>query len=141
MENKETTQAVAVRGSVKISDAKGKRGAVFGRWDGDALITDAGRLASSKAFGLVKGVKGAAKIAAYSEAQKRFNTLGEAFIASQQSEVASGRRDVKRVYTNPKNGRVHIETAPADKANKVLSALEGLPQDRIDKVLAALKLA
>lgn len=141
METKEATKTLAVRGSVKISDAKGKRGAVFGNWQGNALITDAGRLATSKAFALIKGVKGAAKVAAYSEAQKDFNKLGEAFIASQQSEVASGRRDVKRMYTNPKNGRVIIETATADKAGKVMDALKGLPQDVQDKVLAALKLA
>lgn len=141
METKEATKAVAVRGSVKIADAKGKRGAVFGNWAGKALITDAGRLAGRKAFGTIQNLKGSSLVAAYSEAQKHYNTLGEAFIASQQSEVASGRRDVKRMYTNPKNGRVIIETATADKAGKVAEALKGLPQDVQDKVLAALKLA
>lgn len=115
--------------------------AVFGNWAGKALITDAGRLAGRKAFGTLQNLKGSSLVAAYSEAQKEYNTLGEAFIASQQSEVASGRRDVKRMYTNPKNGRVIIETATADKAGKVAEALKGLPQEVQDKVLAALKLA
>jgi len=115
--------------------------AVFGRWDGEALVTDGGRLASRKDFGIVTATKGVKLTTDYAKAQASFNTLGEATLAKEQSEVASGRREMKRIYTNPKNGRTILETAPADKAVKVVEALKGLPQDVQDKVLAALKMA
>lgn len=115
--------------------------AVFGRWDGEALVTDGGRLASRKDFGTIQDIKGAQLTTEYAKAQASFNTLGEATLAKEQSEVASGRREMKRIFTNPKNGRTILETAPADKAVKVVEALKGLPQEVQDKVLAALKMA
>jgi len=115
--------------------------AVFGRWDGEALVTDAGRLASRKDFGTLQGFKGVKLTAEYAKAQARYNGLGEVVLASEQSAVAKGTREMKRIFTNPKNGRTILETAPADKAVKVVEALKGLPQEVQDKVLAALKMA
>ena len=114
---------------------------MFGRWEGAALVNSAGRLASRKDYGVVQGFKGAQLTTEYAKAQGEFNTLGEATLAKEQSEVASGRREMKRIFTNPKNGRTILETAPADKAVKVVEALKGLPKDVQDKVLAALKMA
>jgi len=115
--------------------------AVFGRWEGSALITDRGALASRKDYGAVQGFKGAQLTTEYAKAQSEFNTLGEATLAKEQSEVASGRREMKKIFVDPKNGRVTLITAPADKAVKVVEALKGLPQEVQDKVLAALKMA
>lgn len=140
METKNETKTIALRGDVKISDAKGKRKAVFGTWRGDALVTDAGRLAGRKALGALQNLKGAALTKAHSEGQAAFNTLGEKAISALQSEVAAGRMDMHRIHRNT-NGVVTIQAKPADKAVKVLDALKGLPQDVQDKVLSALKMA
>ena len=117
--------------------------AVFGRWEGASLVTDAGRIASRKDYGLVKGLKGAQLTTEYAKAQADFNTLGEATLAKEQSEVASGRREMKRIFTNPKNGRTILETAPADSAVKVTKILEdaGIEGDVMEKILHALKMA
>lgn len=139
METKEV--ATINRGSVKIAEAKGKRKAVFGNWDGEALVTDAGRLATRKAFGTLQNLKGSQLATEYAKAQSAFNTLGEASLAKAQSEVASGRMDMKRIYRDPKSGTITLQVKPADKAVKVLDALKGLPQEVQDKVLAALKIA
>jgi hypothetical protein len=139
METKEV--ALATRGSVKIADAKGKRKAVFGNWDGEALVTDAGRLATRKAYGTLQNLKGSQLATGYAKAQAFFNTLGEASLAKTASDVASGKMDMKRIYRDPKTGVVTLQAKPADKAVKVLDALKGLPQDVQDKVLAALKIA
>lgn len=116
--------------------------AVFGRWEGASLVTDAGRLASRKDYGAIKGFKGAQLTMEYAKSQADFNTLGEATLAKEQSEVASGRREMKRIFTNPKNGRTILETAPADKAIKITKILEeaGLESEVMDKVLAAMKM-
>jgi hypothetical protein len=139
METKEV--AIATRGSVKIADAKGKRKAVFGNWDGEALITDAGRLAGKKSFGIVQNIKGPLLVQEYAKAQSAFNTLGEAALAKTQSDVASGKMDMKRIYRDPKTGVITLQAKIADKNAKVLAALKGLPQEVQDKVLAALKIA
>jgi len=115
--------------------------AVFGRWEGSALVTDRGALASRKDYGAVQGFKGAQLTTEYAKAQSEFNTLGQAALSAEVAEVASGRREMKKIFVDPKNGRVTLITAPADKAVKVVEALKGLPQEVQDKVLAALKMA
>jgi len=117
--------------------------AVFGLWQGKSLVTASGRLASRKDLGTISQVKGAALTQAYTDSVAGFNRLGEAALSFEHSEIASGRREMKRIYTNPKTGRTILETAPANKAVKVSKILEeqGIESEVVEKILAALKIA
>lgn len=117
--------------------------AVFGSWQGSSLVSASGRLVSKKDLGLVTGKEKAELTQAHTESVQAFNRLGEATLAREQSEVASGRREMKRIYTNPKTGRTIIETATANKAVKVSKILEeqGIESEVVEKILAALKIA
>ena len=137
-----TNDAVQIKGD-RVGKTGRKLKAVFGRWDGEALVTEAGRLASRKDLGAVTGKSKGELTQAYTNSVARFNLVGEAFIAKEQSEVASGRREMARMFHNPKTGRTIIETTTANKAVKVSKILEeqGIDSEIVEKILAALKIA
>lgn len=115
--------------------------AVFGKWDGEALITEAGRLASRKDFGVVTDTKGVQLATRYDEAVNSFNLLGTAKLSFESTEIAAGKREMKRIYTNPKNGRTTIETAPANKDASLIKTMKeaGCTEAQIEAVLAKRK--
>lgn len=112
--------------------------AVFGIWSGEALVTEAGRLASRKDFGVITETKGVQLATRYDEAVNSFNTLGKATLAFESAEIASGKREMKRVYANPKTGRLILETAPANKDSKLVKQMKdaGCTEAQIEAVLA-----
>lgn len=142
MSNEITNALVAIK-PARINKAGRQLKAVFGSWQGKALVTDSGRLVSRKELGVVQGLEKSALTAAYSEAVLEFNRLGEAKLAHEQSEIASGRREMKQMLHNPKTGRTTIVTVSANKAVKVSKILEekGLDAESIESVLKALKIA
>lgn len=115
--------------------------AVFGNWNGEALITEAGRLASRKDFGVVTDTKGVQLASRYDEAVNAFNTLGKARLSFESTEIASGKREMKRIYTNPKTGRTILETAPANKDASLIKTMKeaGCTEAQIEAVLAKRK--
>lgn len=119
--------------------------AVFGAWvpvgDGETLLTEAGRLASRKDFGVITDTKGVQLANRYSEAVDAFNTLGKARLSFESTEIASGKREMKRIYTNPKTGRTILETAPANKDASLIKTMKdaGCTEAQIEAVLAKRK--
>jgi len=115
--------------------------AVFGNWNGDALVTEAGRLASRKDFGVITETKGVQLASRYDEAVNSFNTLGKARLSFESTEIASGKREMKRIYTNPKTGRTILETAPANKDASLIKTMKeaGCTEAQIEAVLAKRK--
>lgn len=142
MSNEITNALVAIKPARTAKSGRQLK-PVFGSWEGKSLVTESGRLASRKDLGAIQDLKGAALTAAYADSVAGFNRLGEATLAKEQSEVASGRREMKRIYTNPKSGRTILETAPANKAVKVSKILEeqGIDSEAVEKILKALKIA
>ena len=112
--------------------------AIFGNWSGEALVTEAGRLASRKDFGVITDSKGVQLASRYDEAVNSFNTLGKARLSFESTEIASGKREMKRIYTNPKTGRTIMETAPANKDSKLVKQMKdaGCTEAQIEAVLA-----
>ena len=115
--------------------------AVFGNWNGEALVTEAGRLASRKDFGVITETKGVQLASRYDEAVNSFNTLGKARLSFESTEIASGKREMKRIYTNPKTGRTILETAPANKDASLIKTMKeaGCTEAQIEAVLAKRK--
>lgn len=142
MSNEITNALVAIK-PARLNKAGRQIKPVFGVWQGAALITQSGRLASRKDLGAIKELKGAALTEAHSQSVEKFNKLGESALSSEQSAVAKGTREMKRIYVNPKTGRTILETAPANKAAKVAKILEekGLDSELVDSILQALKIA
>jgi len=142
MSNEITNALVAIKPARTAKSGRQLK-PVFGSWEGKSLVTQSGRLASRKDLGTLQDLKGAALTAAYADSVAGFNRLGEASLAREQSEVASGRREMKRMYTNPKTGRTILETAPANKADKARKILDeaGVSEEAVEKILKALKIA
>ena len=115
--------------------------AVFGNWNGEALVTEAGRLASRKDFGVVTETKGVQLATRYDEAVNAFNLLGTAKLSFESTKIASGEREMKRIYTNPKTGRTILETAPANKDASLIKTMKeaGCTEAQIEAVLAKRK--
>ena len=112
--------------------------AVFGNWNGEALVTEAGRLASRKDFGVITDSKGVQLATRYDGAVSAFNLLGTAKLSFESTKIASGEREMKRIYTNPKTGRTILETAPANKDSKLVKQMKdaGCTEAQIEAVLA-----
>jgi len=112
--------------------------AVFGRWDGSALITDTGRLCPKKEFALITKTKGAQLASKVEEAVARFNDLSIARMALESKLIAEGKRTAFRVYADPKSGRTIIETALANKDAKLIKQMKdaGCTEAQIEAVLA-----
>ena len=110
----------------RTSKAGRKLKAVMARWEGKALVIDStGRLANRKelAKAMPENASQSDVLKAYGEAIESFNRYGEARIASQQSEIASGQRQLTRFHEHPVTGVVTIVTAKADKATKMIEKL------------------
>ena len=141
MENAIVTQA-SIEIKAKRTAKSGRiLKAVFGNWNGEALVTEAGRLASRKDFGIVTDTKGVQLANRYSEAVDAFNTLGKARLSFESTEIASGKREMKRIFTNPKTGRTILETAPANKDASLIKTMKeaGCTEAQIEAVLAKRK--
>ena len=137
------TTLVTTQASIEIKPTRTVKSgrvmkAIFGNWSGDALITEAGRLASRKDFGVITDSKGVQLATRYDEAVNSFNTLGKARLSFESTEIASGKREMKRIYTNPKTGRTILETAPANKDSKLVKQMKdaGCTEAQIEAVLA-----
>jgi len=112
--------------------------AVFGEWNGEALVTESGRLASKKDLGIVIDKKGVYLSDRFADGVEAFNNLGKATLSFESTEIASGKREMKRIYTNPKTGRTILETAPANKDSKLVKQMKdaGCTEAQIEAVLA-----
>lgn len=140
----ETTPATTQQASIEIKPKRtapksGKvLSAVFARWHGEALITEAGRLCPRKEFGIVTQTKGAQLATRYEEAVTEWTTLGQATLAHQTTQLAEGKRSLVKMYADPKNGRLTIITAPANKDSKLVKQMKdaGCTDEQIELVLA-----
>jgi len=141
MENAIVTQASIEIKAKRTAKSGRTLKAVFGNWNGEALVTEAGRLASRKDFGIVTDTKGVQLASRYDEAVNAFNTLGKARLSFESTEIASGKREMKRIYTNPKTGRTILETAPANKDASLIKTMKeaGCTEAQIEAVLAKRK--
>lgn len=112
--------------------------AVFGNWNGEALITEAGRLCPKKEFGIVTDTKGVQLATRYDEAIASWTNLGMAKMSHESTELSAGKRSLVKMYADPKNGRLTIVTAPANKDSKLVKQMRdaGCTDAQIELVLA-----
>jgi len=139
METTLATQQASIEIKPKRTAKSGKAlSAVFARWHGDALITEAGRLCPRKEFGIVTQTKGVQLATRYDEAVTEWTTLGQATLAHQTTQLAEGKRSLVKMYADPKNGRLTIVTAPANKDSKLVKQMKdaGCTDEQIELVLA-----
>jgi len=142
----ETMKRVELTYSNPVIEIKPKRtaksgkalSAVFANWRGNALITQGGRLCPRKEFGIVTETKGVQLATRYEEAVAEWTTLGQASLALETTQLASGKRSLVKVYQDPKNGRLTIVTAPANKDSKLVKQMKdaGCTEAQIEAVLA-----
>jgi len=138
--------AIVTQASIEIKPKRtAKSGrtlkAVFGNWQGEALVTEAGRLVTKKDLGIVTGTTKMELEKRHSQAVDAFNTLGKARLSFESTEIAAGKREMKRIYTNPKTGRTIIETATANKDASLIKTMKeaGCTEAQIEAVLAKRK--
>ena len=136
--------AIATQASIEVkpkrTSAKSGRTlpAVFARWQGDALVTEGGRLCPKKEFGKVMDLKGVQLATRYDESVTAWNDLGKAKLAHESTEIAAGKRSLVKMYHDPKNGRLTIITATANKDSKLVKQMKdaGCTDAQIEEVLA-----
>jgi hypothetical protein len=137
------TTLITTQASIELKpQRKAKSGrtlkAVFGKWHGEALITEAGRLCPRKEFGIVTQTKGVQLATRYDEAVQEWTTLGMAKMSHESTELSAGKRSLVKMFHDPKNGRLTIVTAPANKDSKLVKQMKdaGCTDAQIEAVLA-----